>query len=1143
MRCPHCQFDHPASVHFCGLCGGRLVPECSHCGRENPLEFRYCGHCGTRLGAAEPSTGPSRDRAAARPSPAEAVPAAPPSGPEPGVAAPATASAATTSAATTGGANPTARGAAPTTYTPSHLAREVLSSKAAQEGERKQVTVLFCDIVNSTATADAVGAEAMHGVLNQFFEMALSEVHRYEGTINQFLGDGFMALFGAPIAHEDHARRAVLAALALRARVQQRREELQRETGVELQVRMGLNTGLVVVGGIGDKLRTDYTAVGDTTNLAARLQSLAEPGTILVSETTYRLIKSSVKVEVLEAASVKGKKEPIRPYLVVESRRPLAPRPVLSRAGFVGRERELAVLQDLWEQAQEGHGQVIGVAGEAGAGKSRLVQEFQSRLPRGAITFLQGRCLSYGTGIPYLPMSLMLRGAGGLSESDEPDEVRAKLQRNLETLGLETDKHLPYLLRLLDVEGSDRGLEDLEPQIVHRRTFAALRRVLFRASELRPVILEIEDLHWVDATSEEFLGRLVEALASARVLLLLTYRSGYQPSWMEKSYATQITMRRLSRQESREMVQAILEGARMPTALTDEILEKAEGNPFFLEELARAMNDRTEGDEAVPDTVQGLIMARMDRLPEEHKRVLQTASVLGREFSEELLHSVWPDPAPLEPLVADLQRWEFFYEDPSAEDPAYVFHHALTQEVAYQTLLTGRRQELHRRAAQALEALYADRIEDALDRIAYHYPQANEPAKAVGYLRRAAEKAVRGYGHSEAARALRQALELAKGLPEETRGRQTMELVLSLAESLLPLAQLPETLEVLDQHRDLLETLEDDELAGRYHFWLAHTYSYLGNSDDAGTHAWRAIEAAERAEDPLTAGQACYVLCREGFWTGKFAEGLAQGLQALELLEGERWWQGQTHWVNGFHHFVLGRFESALESMEQARVIGEDLADPRLDTSWSTGYFLAAMGDLEAGIAQCRGGLARARDPLNTAAAQGFLGYAYLEQRDLRRAIPTLEDASQKLRQAGMQQLFGWFSIYLGEAYLIAGRHEEARERATEGLEAVTAAGFRFGEALGERALGRIALGAGEMETAEERLNQALGRFADLGAPFERAWTLVDLARSAHAASRPEEAGSLLEQAREGFAELGADRQVGTVGEVAAELELAAPAG
>jgi len=1141
MRCPACQFDHPASVNFCGMCGGRLVPECAACGTENPLEFQFCGQCGSRLTPPEPATAPVlRPARPAETSVGTAPVGAPPFEELSGVEASADRR-----------ANPTARAASPVTYTPQHLAEQALASRAALEGERKQVTVLFCDIVGSTATADAVGAETMHMLLNRFFELALAEVHRLEGTINQFLGDGFMALFGAPIAHEDHARRAVLAALAVRDRVQERREELERAHGTGLQVRMGLNTGLVVVGGIGDNLRMDYTAVGDTTNLAARLQGLAEPGTVLVSESTYRLVLPFIRVEPLEPAMVKGKAEPIRPYKVLETRSRRTASPVRSRAPFVGRERELAVLQDLWDRARGGDGQVVGIAGEAGAGKSRLVHELLRRLDRGEATRLRGRCLSYGIGVSYLPLGHMLRSAGDIPESAPPETVRDKLAHNLQELGLEANEHRPYLLRMLDVDDPSDDLAGVEPQVIQRRTFASLRRILFRASELRPVILEIEDLHWIDATSEQFLEQLVDGLAGARLLLLLTYRSGYQPRWMEKSYATQISLRRLSREESRAMVAALVGDGDVPDHLTDEILTKAEGNPFFLEELARSMSDaRDETGEpladSVPDTVQGLIMARLDRLPEEHKRVLQTASVLGRELPLDLLRAVWLEPIPLDPPLADLKRWELLYEDPTSDRAVCTFHHALTQEVAYQSLLAGRRQSLHRLAGEALERLYEDRLEDALDRLAYHYPRADEPAKAVTYLARAAEKAARGYSHAEAAQALREALSLARRLPEEVQDRKLVELTLSLVDSLLPLARLPETLEVLDEHLECLEGVEDDvraALEGRYHFWLAHTHSYLGNPEKAEQHARRSLDAAERAGDRVTCGKACYVLSRDGFWIGRFSEGLSHGLRALELMEGERWWQGQAHWVNGFHHFVLGRFEQALASMEQARVIGEDLGDPRLDTSWSTGYFLAAMGDWERGIAACRGGLERARDPLNTAAALGFLGYAYLEMEDLEQAIPTLEQAVAKLREAGMQQLFGWFSIYLGEAYLAAGRPAEAEERAREGVVVTEEAGFLFGAALGVRALGRIALSTGDLEEARERLNEGRDRFHRLEAEFEHARTLLDLARLAQARQQPDRAFRYLDEARERFTDLEAAHHVAAADRLARDLRAPTPAG
>lgn len=1143
MRCRQCEFEHPDSVRYCGMCGARLVPDCPRCGKQNPLEFRYCGDCGTLLGGASPSAPHTglpigRTPALREVSSIRTGESGTPREPE----------------------HPTTRTGAPVAYTPPHLAEQALASKAALEGERKQVTVLFCDIVNSTATADAIGAETMHTLLNEFFEMALTEVHRFEGTINQFLGDGFMALFGAPIAHEDHARRAVLAALALRDRTLERQEEFRRRYGAELQVRMGLNTGLVVVGGIGDNLRMDYTAVGDTTNLAARLQGLAEPDSVLASESTYRLALPWIKVEPLEATTVKGKTEAIHPYKVVEARRSTLT--VRSRGPFVGRERELATLRELWEQAADGHGQVVGVAGEAGTGKSRLVHEFRTRLSRDEATWLTAPCLSYGSGIPYLPLVHMLRSAGGILETDPPEQVRQKVRENLHDLDLDPEGHEPFLLRMLEFQEAIESLSHLEPQVIQNRTFSTLRRILFRASELRPVILEIEDLHWMDATSEGFVEDLVEDLAGARLLLLLTYRSGYKPGWMEKSYATQITMRRLSSKDSRALAEAILARSEIPTELTDEILGKAEGNPFFLEELARAMAERGQAGEAlpdtVPDTVQGLIMSRMDRLPEDHKRVLQIAAVLGREVPLELLSAVWEGSAPLEPLIDDLKRWEFFYEDPTAEDPVCSFHHALTQEVAYQTLLTGRRRALHRSAGEALERLHADRLDEALDYLAFHYPKAGDPQKATFYLSRLAEKSARSYAHFEAARALREALQLAEELPAEERDGRLVELALQLADSLLPLARLPETLELLEEHRERMERLEDDSLAGPFHFWLAHTHSYLGNPEDSTAHARRSLAAAERAGDPVTAGQARYVLSRDGFWIGQFAEGLTHGLRALELLEGERWWQGQTYWVNGFHHFVLGRFDEALESMERARKIGEELGDPRLDTAWSTGYFLASMGDWEAGIAECRGGLERARDPLNRAAALGFLGYAYLERGDQDRAIPTLEEAVTKLQEAGMQQLFGWFSIYLGEAYLGAERWREARERATEGLATTHAARFLFGEALGERALGRLALeratsasggrpkraaDTDELEEAEDYLGRAHDRLKDLKASFEQARTLLDLARLTHLQSRADETARHLAAARDCFSRLGATTHVEATDRLAEQLQSPAVTG
>jgi class 3 adenylate cyclase/tetratricopeptide (TPR) repeat protein len=1098
MKCPQCQFDNPQGMRFCGQCGTKLGSACPQCGAEIPPDFKFCGACGAPLAAAE-ATAPTAERAP--------LPVA------------------------------TAHG-----YTPPHLAEQVLQSRAAVEGERKQVTVLFCDIVGSTALADRLGPETMHLLLNRFFELALSEVHRYEGTVNQFLGDGLMALFGAPVAHEDHARRAALAALGLQKQVEERHADLGDPYGVEIRVRMGLNTGWVVVGGIGDHLRMDYTAVGDTTNLAARLQQLAPPGAILASEDTAHLIEGYVQLEALAPTPVKGKEEPVAVFRV----HGLGPRhdeqAVPEEAAltpFVGRERELAVLAELREQAAAGEAQVVGIAGEAGAGKSRLLQEFERRSRGESAVHFAGRCLSYGSGVPYLPILHLLRGAWGIAEGDAPIAVAEKVRSGL-GVGAETSGLLPYLLRLLGVDQGADALAGLSAKALQTRTFAALRQAIFGAGRGRLVVVQIEDLHWVDETSEEFLSFLVEGLAGARVLLLLTYRSGYQPRWMDKSFATQIAMRRLGAGDSRAVVEAVLRRAgRVPGELTDAVLAKAEGNPFFLEELTRSfLEHESWSDVSVPDTVQGVLMARVDRLPEEHKRLLQTASVLGREFSLALLEAIGDHP---EALLLDLKRWEFLYEPLAAERPAYLFKHALTQEVVYQSLLTSRRQRLHGAAGRALEALHAGRLEDVYDALAYHYPRSGDAGRAVAYLALFAEKAARGYAHAEAAKALHEALVQAERLPEPERDRRTVELVLQLADSLLPLARIPETLDVLLEHRERLERLDDPALAGRFQFWLAHTYSYLGRQDEAIHNAEAALAAAESCGDEATMGKACYVLSRDGFWSGRFAEGIRHSLRAVELLEksGGWWWQGQAYWVAGFNHYALGQFDRAFAAMARAHGIWEVLQDPRLDPSWSTGYFHASLGDFVKGIEACRAGLERARDPLNTAAALGFLGYAYLEQRDLPRAIEALEDSVRRLEQAGMRQLLGWFSVYLGEAHLLSGHPEEARKLALQGLAIAHEAEFGYGAGLAQRALGRIAQAGGEYGEAASRLAEALETFAALQVPFEVGRTHLDLAALALARADKETAGREAQAALRIFEQLRVSPYVERTERLAGDLGVA----
>lgn len=1066
MLCPSCRFESPEGMRFCSQCGSALAARCPRCGAPAPAGFRFCGQCGERLAGGEEG-----ESGAERP------------------------------------------------YTPPHLAQDVLASPVAIEGERKLVTVLFCDLTGSTELAARLGPEPMHALLSRFFEMALAEVHRYEGTINQFLGDGFMALFGAPVAHEDHARRAVLAALGLQARLVGHQEDLLRDHGTVLAVRMGINTGPVVVGGIGDRLRMDYTAVGDTTNLAARLQQAAESGSILVSEPTARLVKDHVRMRRLAPLVVKGRSGPLTAYRVLGAgdarrRRSAAGRQLTP---FVGRRRELALLEELWRESAAGRGQVVGITGPPGVGKTRLVHELRLRLERLGAAWLRGACESFGRRTPYLPLEQILRDALRLESGLPLAALAERVRERIAATELPEEEAFALLLRLFS--GAPNG----HPAGDRRRSLEMLRQVLLAFARQEPLVLEIEDLQWVDETSEELLDLLVDSLPTAPILLLLTYRTGYRPRWLERSCATQVPLRDLGRDESRLMLAGLWLDQPPPAHLVQRVLERSEGNPFFLEELGRSLREAGHEDAVgvVPDTVQGVLTARIDRLPDEHKRLLQAAAVLGREFTGEVLAALWEDqrgtsPLPLDRLLQDLKRWELLYEIPMPQPPRYAFQHALTQEVAYQGLLSERRRTLHGAAARAYENVHADDLEEVYGQLAHHHPRAGNAASGVRYLALLADRAAHRTGFGEAVEILREAMTLAERLPEAEADRAVLELAVETARWMLPLARFPETLELLAAQAPRFERVADTGLVARVRFWLAHTHSYLGRQQEAAVGARWAIAAAEEAGDRGTQGKALYVLSRDAFWAGRFAEGLEHGERAVELLAavGEMWWEGQAHWVNGFHHFVLGNPAAALATMARAEQIADELDDYRLDPSWSTGYFLSVLGDWDAGVDDCRRGLERARDPLNTAAALGFLGHAWLEKGEPVRAVEVLERAVASLADSGFLQLRGWFQAFLAEAYLARGEREEAARVAREAVRVNRLAGFRLGQGLAQRAVGRVATAEGRLDEAREQLEEALAVFHALGAPLEQGRVQLDLARLANRSGREEEAATALAEAR-----------------------------
>ncbi len=639
-------------------------------------------------------------------------------------------------------------------------------------GERKPVTVFSCAITNIDHLMVELGADTVHVLLQHFFASVETELHRYNGTITHFLNGELLALFGAPVAHEDHAWRAVLGALGVQEGIADWGLEVGLAPASAFSVRMGLHTGRVLVGSVGHDLRLTSTGIDGATEVAIHCQQQARVGEIVVSETTSRLVRSLVRLEAYETDQETPDRLAVAMYRIVgrERRRSeLGQREELVLTRYVGRDRELETLQALLDQVQEGYGHVVGIVGDPGMGKSRLLYEFYQCLDPEQVTYIEGHCLSYGSTTPYLAVLDVLRQVWGLSESDPPEVIIANVRAGFERAGVSSDEGTTYLLYLLGVHDDQGALAHLSPDAIKARTFATLRQLCFDGSQQQPLILAIEDLHWVDATTQEFLSSLVEYLPGTSILLLTTYRPGYRPPWFDKSYMTQMALMQLTSGDSLQVVQSVLHQANSEHLPTQEIVDKAAGNPFFLEELAQAVVEHRESPTtlSVPDTIQALLTARIDRLSEAEKQLLQTAAVVGKDVPFSLLQAIvnLPEEALTERLLA-LQTAEFLHEKRDSNERVYTFKHALTQEVAYQTLIALTRSQLHERIARVLESDLRDTVAHQPEWLAYHYTQAGLFPEAVVWWQRAGEHALSQSAYVESLAHTTEGLALIDRLPK-----------------------------------------------------------------------------------------------------------------------------------------------------------------------------------------------------------------------------------------------------------------------------------------------------------------------------------------------------------------------------------------
>jgi len=972
----------------------------------------------------------------------------------------------------------------PGTSVPKDIADRILSSRSSLEGERKQVTVLFCDVAGFTPLAERLDPEEVRDLIRPALDIMASEVHAYEGTVAQFTGDGIMALFGAPVAFEDAPVRAVRAAIEMQQRLSAYSGELASKE-ISFEVRIGINTGLVIVGSIGDDLSMEYTALGDTVNLASRMESAAEPGTVQVAENTYRLTKGYFDFQDLGEIAIKGKKQPAHAYRVLDVL-PNAGRIAASISPFVGRERELDSLTYSYNQAKAGQGQVVGMVGEPGVGKSRLLLQFRERLPQEEYTYLEGGCIHYGEAIAYLPMQGILRDYFDISEGEEDDVSKRKMDQRLASLNGQLVHILPPLQELLSLEVDDQSYFSLEPAQRRERVFEAIRYLFMVESQQRPLILAIEDLHWIDRTSEEFLSYFIEGLPGANILLILLYRPEYTPAWASKPFYRQILVDQLPQESSTELVEAILSGGEVSPDISDFVVAKTAGNPLFIEELTRGLLEAGSilkdnehyvlsgkpSDILVPDTIQGIIASRLDRLSEDIKETLQVASVIGREFSLRLLETVTGLGKVLKSNLLQLQSLEFIYEKSLFPEPVYIFKHALTQDVAYNSLLLKLRKEIHETIGRAIEGLYPDTLEDFYESLAYHYSRSEDVENAVTYLKLSGDKSMRNFSLWEAIRFYKEAIPMLDSQVDSIEEkRKKLEVYLAIQAPLMFLSFPEGSLEILQEAERLAEELGDDGSLAAVYGKLSRYYSFMRDLSLGVVYFEKCFDTAERIGDvesmatiAMDFGPALIV------GAGRIKEMAEISRRVLELLEEQHkekdlFAGGRTVFVyqSGWYTLALtglGEFEKGRSVSEKglrvALEVGDTYGAGWVECWWSLLSYW--RGDTE-----------------------GVIDHA-------RRAIECWEEI-------GVEYLLGTVWSYSGIGHCFLGDHETARAHAEKGLEMTRQSGIPSMVPYCCYFLAMIRLGAGELEGARESAGEAFRLSQEFGSITLEAWALLALGR------------------------------------------------
>lgn len=1090
MICSQCQTDNPPDASFCDQCGVRLDMLCPNCGETNRRTARFCRSCGSAINQA---------------------PAAPPAA--------------------------VAASPAPITYVPKHLSEKIFASRQALEGERKHVTVLFADIRGSTAMIEGRDPEEAQKIIDPVLHLMMKSVHRYEGTVNQVLGDGIMALFGAPLAHEDHALRACYAALAIQEELHRHRKSLGQSEEAGVQIGIGMNTGEVVVRSIDNDLNLEYSALGHTTHLAARMQELAGGGTSLMTSSTLREVEGFVQVRALGPVQIKGVSHLFDRFELVgatTARTRVQAAGVRGLTPLVGRDTEIAIFKKLVQQAAAGHGQILAMLGEAGMGKSRLVHEFtRHQLPPGWLV-VEAASVSYGKATPYFPLIEMLRRYFQIADEQTADGIRELVTLHILELDNTLKDVIAPVLSLLGALPDEKRLaqEDrqswlaqhpeiaaiiqrfnaLDPQQRRRHTLDAIKRLLVRESHRQPILVVLEDLHWIDNETQAFLDSMIESLPLVQILLLVNYRPGYEHVWGSRSYYTQLRVEPLPQTGAEELLRHLLGHNRDLAPLREMLLTRTEGNPFFAEESVRSLVETgfllgekgayRPGQQVesiqIPGTVQSLLADRIDRLPADEKHLLQTAAVIGVIVPFGLLRDVveLPDDR-LYQQLSTLQAGEFLYERVLFPEPEFRFKHALTNEVAYGELLHERRRALHARIFFALEKRVGESILDHVETLAHHAYAGELWDQAVHYLAQSGAKALACSASKEAAASLDRALSVVEQLPESRQKQERrVDLRLQLRNALFLLGASEPLFRALREAEGHAKSLGDSLRLARVYNFLCSYFGIAGDPDGAVEYGLRALDLIAERDEPDLVATAHYYLGAAYNKNGEYRKAidvLARGLRGLSD-ERERKTFGTALVVAVSCRSHLAQCLAATGSFDEAETRGQQgveiaaatghqastvYAKTSLGVVWLLrGEAVKAVQALQEGFKICKTAELRVYEPF----VKSRLGAALTLHGDVDQGLQYLEQGVNEAFAVGRVGFLSLSMVWLSMGYLSIGRLDDAVEYARRALELSRTHKERGHEAWALKALADSAIKASSanIEAPLESYRRALSLVVEL---------------------------------------------------------------